>query len=172
MSYAGDDSWNGGGTPITDATAIPSDVVNGKVFYNNNGRQIGTLTGGIKTATIKVPSGPEESNSYYTPYYIDVSSGGLIKEYDYDIDGSSSPFYTLNLPNNLISLKIDSTVLYSVSMLRSLSSKSLHIFSNGYNVPGIHLRMQGTTVSFFALYPSFGYGDSDWAGKRLTLTYY
>lgn len=28
--------------PITDATAVPSDVAKGKVFYNNNGRQVGS----------------------------------------------------------------------------------------------------------------------------------
>lgn len=32
----------GGGKKIKDATALPSDVRQGKVFYNNNGRSIGT----------------------------------------------------------------------------------------------------------------------------------
>lgn len=31
----------GGGKKIKDATAVPSDVAKGKVFYNNNGRQVG-----------------------------------------------------------------------------------------------------------------------------------
>lgn len=30
-----------GGGKIRDATAVPSDVASGKVFYNNNGRQVG-----------------------------------------------------------------------------------------------------------------------------------
>lgn len=33
---------NLGNPPITDASAIPSDVTVGKVFYNNDGRQVGT----------------------------------------------------------------------------------------------------------------------------------
>ena len=32
----------GGGKKIKDATAVPSDVAAGKVFYNNDGRQVGT----------------------------------------------------------------------------------------------------------------------------------
>lgn len=31
-----------GGGVIIDATALPSDVASGKIFYNNNGRQVGT----------------------------------------------------------------------------------------------------------------------------------
>ena len=34
--------FGSGGGVITDATATPEDVRNGQVFYNNNGRQIGT----------------------------------------------------------------------------------------------------------------------------------
>ena len=32
----------GGRGKIKDATAIPSDVMNGKIFYNNDGRQVGS----------------------------------------------------------------------------------------------------------------------------------
>ncbi len=35
----------GGGKKIKDATAVPSDVAKGKVFYNNSGRQVGTSVG-------------------------------------------------------------------------------------------------------------------------------
>ena len=35
---------SGGGGLITDATAEPDDAINGKIFYNNDGRQIGTCT--------------------------------------------------------------------------------------------------------------------------------
>lgn len=34
--------FGSGGGLITDATAEPDDVINGKIFYNNDGRQIGT----------------------------------------------------------------------------------------------------------------------------------
>ena len=47
----------GGGKKIKDATAVPSDVASGKVFYNNGGRQIGTgeLVPLKKIVNIKIP---------------------------------------------------------------------------------------------------------------------
>lgn len=42
-----------GNPPITDATASPSDVTMGKVFYNNDGRQVGT--GYNKSMTVTLP---------------------------------------------------------------------------------------------------------------------
>lgn len=49
-----------GGHVINDATALPSDVVSGKIFYNNNGVQTGTLPLSsytkVKEMTIKIPS--------------------------------------------------------------------------------------------------------------------
>lgn len=38
-----------GGISTADATALPDDVINGKVFYNAEGRQIGTGESGIVT---------------------------------------------------------------------------------------------------------------------------
>lgn len=44
----------GGGKKIKDATAVSSDVAKGKVFYNNNGRQVGSLvTYGKEIITLK-----------------------------------------------------------------------------------------------------------------------
>lgn len=37
-----------GGGVIIDATALPSDVASGKIFYNNNGRQVGTNEAALK----------------------------------------------------------------------------------------------------------------------------
>lgn len=38
---------------IKDATAVPSDVLSGKVFYNNEGRQIGNASlSNVKTVII------------------------------------------------------------------------------------------------------------------------
>lgn len=41
-----------GGGKIKDATALPSDVAKGKVFYNNDGRQVGT---GPQVKSILIP---------------------------------------------------------------------------------------------------------------------
>lgn len=45
-----------GGGKIKDATATPQDVMTGKVFYNNEGRQVGTGTV-LKMIKISVPNG-------------------------------------------------------------------------------------------------------------------
>ena len=36
--------FGSGGGVITDVTATPEDVKHGEVFYNNKGRQVGTLS--------------------------------------------------------------------------------------------------------------------------------
>lgn len=41
-----------GGGKIKDATALPEDVASGKVFYNNDGRQVGT---GLSVKSISIP---------------------------------------------------------------------------------------------------------------------
>ena len=45
-----------GGGKIKDATALPSDVAKGKIFYNNEGKQEGTGTV-LKMLKISVPNG-------------------------------------------------------------------------------------------------------------------
>lgn len=75
-----------GGGKIKDATALPSDVAKGKVFYNNDGRQVGTLVGKeVKTYTINMSNYPyvsggtspfDQYDQYNTGfgYYINTST--------------------------------------------------------------------------------------------------
>lgn len=58
----------GGGKKIKDATAVPSDVAKGKVFYNNNGRQVGDGKT-LKTYVINIPK-----NMEFTDERMDFSS--------------------------------------------------------------------------------------------------
>lgn len=48
----------GGGKKIKDATAVPGDVAQGKVFYNNDGRQVGNGKT-LKTYEITIPKNTE-----------------------------------------------------------------------------------------------------------------
>lgn len=48
----------GGGKKIKDATAVPGDVAQGKVFYNNDGRQVGNGKT-LKTYVINIPKNTE-----------------------------------------------------------------------------------------------------------------
>lgn len=43
--------------PHTDATAVPKDVKKGKVFYNNNGRQVGEFSDAINIDVLKAVYG-------------------------------------------------------------------------------------------------------------------
>ncbi len=58
----------GGGGKIRDATALPEDVRNGKVFYNNQGKQTGLLdVPELKTLEISLLSEPGKGN-FEIPY--------------------------------------------------------------------------------------------------------
>ena len=61
--------FSGGGGKIKDADALPGDVRSGKVFYNNQGRQEGTLESNpwsdLKSIEITMPKG--DLSLYNTP---------------------------------------------------------------------------------------------------------
>lgn len=72
----------GGGKKIKDATAVPSDVANGKIFYNNDGRQIGSgesfksVTLAL-TGTGKVDLSKKIVNARYFTYNKNVCLGEI-----------------------------------------------------------------------------------------------
>lgn len=66
-----------GGGKIKDATALPSDVRQGKIFYNNEGRRVGTAD--IEKEFIYTrPSSDSESMAFN--YYQGFDNSGLLKE--------------------------------------------------------------------------------------------
>ena len=75
-----------GGGKIKDATALPSDVLNGKIFYNNNGRQVGTLNQiGYPLKTLVLPTSDIGSEGEIENYWgVDRRVYNyIIKESDY-----------------------------------------------------------------------------------------
>lgn len=61
----------GGGKKIKDATAVPGDVAQGEVFYNNDGRQVGSAElSGLKTYAFSISLAPGNSPfAYYDSMY-------------------------------------------------------------------------------------------------------
>ena len=65
-----------GGGKIKDATALPSDVASGKIFYNNQGRQEGTANiKNIKTVTLIKKGSSSGSLSSFECLQFDVDEG-------------------------------------------------------------------------------------------------
>ena len=74
--------FGSGGGVITDATATPEDVVSGQIFYNNNGRQVGTnpqkrlySKGSIS------PTGYLDPLQYRSSFYWGTYGGGILTGY-------------------------------------------------------------------------------------------
>ena len=89
----------GGGGKIKDATAVPSDVMKGKVFYNNDGRQIGSSES-LKTGIFNVSTSNLGSNNYslscpeVTMFTVDT--------YDNNVHPSGNKMPTINYCQRLM----------------------------------------------------------------------
>ena len=85
-----------GGGKIKDATAVPSDVMKGKVFYNNDGRQVGISNAvNIKTVTYNCKYGQGSYTSISTGkrLYLVYYSGGDVYSHDYNGTASVGGLY-------------------------------------------------------------------------------
>lgn len=91
---------NSGGISTKDATAIPSDVATGKVFYNADGRQVGAYQKPpfeMKTMVLPAQIDGTEKQKYINTYvgyrysksgwYISISSDDMYLYYLQTIDG-------------------------------------------------------------------------------------
>lgn len=110
------------GKKINDATAVPSDVMSGKVFYNNDGRQVGThpkLTishvfnksiGGTQAAYYVRGSLVCEGNEVYSmtggTYFPNMNSANT-----YYSGYLYSDSFKVNIPINKLGLHIDKSFL-------------------------------------------------------------
>lgn len=104
--------------PITDATAVPSNVAKGKVFYNNDGRQVG-ISDAIQIKTISrnctYGQGSYSSvNTSRTEYSIHHGNGNVsVKNYNgsFTIGGN---YHYKDIFNNILSITING-IEYPVS---------------------------------------------------------
>lgn len=60
--------------PITDATASPSDVSSGKIFYNNDGKQVGTGS----TISTTIISSSSEYIGTISPFFSQTNKSGAM----------------------------------------------------------------------------------------------
>ena len=74
--------FGSGGGVITDATAIPEDVVSGRIFYNNNGRQVGTNPQKRLYSKGSVsPTGYLDPLNYKSSFKYGTYGGGILTGY-------------------------------------------------------------------------------------------
>lgn len=104
-----------GGHVINDATAIPSDVVSGKVFYNNGGKVEGTLPissyAEIKSVTLPLKRSNSHNSFTYSIMYMYKTNGALDFE---DCTGTVSQKYTSSISltyTHVLYISIGSTIV-------------------------------------------------------------
>ena len=112
-----------GGGKITDATATPEKVFSGEVFYNNEGRQIGTYSSTIEVKSIYIPPHSMQyldsfnSDDWPNLESIEVTlSANAAPDIRYDSYGVYNYYYDpINLPYNIaiVGVKKDGGTFYS-----------------------------------------------------------
>lgn len=102
--------------PHTDATAVPKDVKKGKVFYNNDGRQVGTTERKINLEVLKTVYGENVKSVVITKnnmtngsveihYRINVTKEGYI---DYaGIQGTTLPYTSPKYNGKVVAIECD-----------------------------------------------------------------
>lgn len=127
-----------GGHVINDATAMPEDVVSGKVFYNNDGKVEGTLPissyAEIKSVTLPLKRSNSHNSFDYRIMYMYKTNGTLDVE---DWTGTVSQSYTSSISLTYIHvlyISIGSTII-PLAIHRKCTAiaayEKVHTSSNG-----------------------------------------
>lgn len=126
--------------PITDATANAADVASGKVFYNNDGKQIGTGTlDDTKSYVAKVTSFGDNSSSFNRNtvdfYYANPTTKSFEKIYITSYDDCGGYYADVTLPkfSRLVGIGING-IRYNLSMSTNLLICANRP-TNGYTMP-------------------------------------
>ena len=146
---------------IKDATAIPSNVLKNKIFYNNDGRQIGTLkektySDFVHGATA-TPSDVASGKIFYNNDGIQIGSNDNenIYSYSFNIDGGSTGSKGQQTTSNYVCADTVLSLNDSLMMtpLKSINISGLkHIigFKSSYDNDTIYhyITRYGTSVGF------------------------
>lgn len=92
----------GGGYRIKDATATPLDVVNGKVFYNNDGRQAGSGIFKQEKSVIAINNGTYQVGTNYGIRAVYNPSNGVI----WRSGGQGTGFSDERVPRETVQCKL------------------------------------------------------------------
>lgn len=138
-----------GGISTKDATAIPSDVAAGKIFYNADGRQVGNFQKPpFEVKSMILPSGSNGENKItlwyscmtYEKYYGSDNWEAKANYSDYSGSGLTY-YYSLSEINAIIGIKINGGDFYilpsfgaDASMEESLSQKFFSATEYAYSV--------------------------------------
>lgn len=90
--------------PITDATATVDDVLKDKIFYNNDGRQVGTASI-PKVMCIDIPVGTVGRTKF-------IYEGYKGREYKDSSMSSYSDFDSAGQPSDLVSRTVSGPIMY------------------------------------------------------------
>ena len=128
---------------IKDATATSSDVLSGKVFYNNDGRQVGTyaeLIPDLKSIIIaNVSSLPESQMRDSFPKSLDFDENGVTEGSSMTSTGGGSyQWYRRILTSitTLIGFRVNSTLFLTCISIRGVGqSTSCHTGNSDIDIP-------------------------------------
>lgn len=107
---------------IKDATAVPSDVLSGKVFYNNQGRQVGSappqIIDDLRTKVIDLTNRSTTTKKFTSGFRVDYSSGH-ISGWDYSYSGTLYRVNGVNLSDvkRIIGFKLDGSMYIPYSQI-------------------------------------------------------
>lgn len=166
-----------GNPPITDATAVSEDVISGKIFYNNNGRNLGTSSAvKVNTFEFSFPSnkGYYRSKEFnyglammYDDSYMLVSIGKYTSVTSSGVESFDMRWYenhVINIPTmqRILSIEFDGIRLFTIPAETTINPNTPSLFAS---------ERKGTWDAWFNIYQQKIYGYTNVTGVHFKIQY-